>query len=105
MLRCKPSLLTLFMAVASLAIFIAPARSQTFYGSMAGMVTDASQSAMPESNVVLTNNSTGERRTLVTSADGLYRFVNLVPGSYKLEIEKSGFRRYVRDQVTVEVEA
>jgi hypothetical protein len=72
---------------------------------MVGIVSDASQSAMPESNVVLTNNSTGERRTLATGTDGQYRFVNLVPGSYKLDIEKSGFRRYVRDQITVEVEA
>lgn len=105
MLRCKTLLLHLFAAVVSLAVAVSPARSQTFYGSVVGIVTDATQSAMPESNVVLTNGSTAERRTATTSADGLYRFVNLVPGQYKLEIEKSGFRRYIRDQVTVEVEA
>lgn len=105
MQRCKTSLLHLFAAVVSLAVAVSPARSQTFYGSVVGIVTDTTQSAMPDSNVVLTNSSTAERRTATTSADGLYRFVNLVPGQYKLEIEKSGFRRYVRDQVTVEVEA
>src|SRR5205823_13985018 len=40
-----------------------------------------------------------------TSADGGYRFVNLVPGNYRLEVERTGFRRYMRDQVLVNVEA
>lgn len=103
--RSKPLTLNSLTLVACLASLALPAQSQTFYGSMVGTVTDASGSAIPESNIVLTNNSTGERRTLATGPDGLYRFVNLVPGSYRLEIEKSGFRRYVRDQIAVEVEA
>src|SRR5262249_41677546 len=40
-----------------------------------------------------------------TSTDGAYRFVNLVPGNYRIEIEQPGFKRYTRSQITVEVES
>src|SRR5262249_42121456 len=38
-----------------------------------------------------------------TGADGLYSFVNLFPGRYKLEVEKTGFKRVTRPEVVVEV--
>jgi hypothetical protein len=41
----------------------------------------------------------------VTGVDGTYRFVNLVPGTYRLEVELAGFQRYVRDQIVVNVQS
>ena len=38
-------------------------------------------------------------------ASGNYQFVNLVPGQYKIEVEKPGFRRFVREPITVEVQS
>jgi hypothetical protein len=90
---------------AVIGLLVTPARSQTFYGSMVGIVNDASGSAVPDTTVSLTNNGTGERRAASSGSDGGYRFVNLVPGNYRLEIERPGFRRYVRDQIVVNVEA
>ena len=37
--------------------------------------------------------------------DGEYRFVNLVPGTYRLEVELAGFQRYVRDGIEVNVQS
>ena len=34
-----------------------------------------------------------------------YRFVNLVPGTYRLEVELTGFQRWVRDQIQVNVQS
>ena len=34
-----------------------------------------------------------------------YRFLNLVPGTYRLEVELTGFQRYVRDQIEVNVQS
>jgi hypothetical protein len=78
---------------------------QTFYGSVVGSVTDASGSAVPEASVVLINAGTSERRTMQTGSDGSYRFVNLQPGRYRLEVERSGFKRVVRENIVVEVES
>jgi hypothetical protein len=39
-----------------------------------------------------------------TSAEGLYQFVNLVPGRYRVEVEKTGFKRFTREPITVEVQ-
>ena len=79
--------------------------AQTFYGSIVGDVKDSSGAAITEAKITLTNTGTGERRTADSDASGGYRFVNLVPGSYRIEIEKTGFKRYTRDQIPVEVEA
>src|SRR5258706_8571457 len=88
--------------------FLATAASsfgQTFYGSMVGSVKDASSGAVPEANVTLTNLGTSERRTIPTDSSGNYQFVNLVPGQYKIEVEKTGFHRFARDPISVEVQS
>ncbi len=78
---------------------------QTFYGSIVGTVSDPSSSAMPEANVTLINLGTADRRASQTDASGNYQFVNLVPGQYRVEVERSGFRRFIREPITVEVQS
>src|SRR5215469_10443595 len=78
---------------------------QTFYGSIVGSVTDASGSGVPQAAVTLTNLGTGERRSMQTGASGGYDFVNLVPGQYKVDVEKTGFRHFAREPITVEVQS
>ena len=90
---------------ALLLILSAGAFGQTFYGSIVGNVTDASGSTIPEANVTLTNVGTSDRRTMMSDDGGSYQFVNLVPGQYRIEITKSGFRRFVREPITVEVQS
>ncbi len=86
-------------------LLVATLFGQTFYGSVIGTVTDPSAARIPGASITLVNTGTGERRTALSDEDGAYRFVNLVPGSYKLEVELAGFQRYVRDQIAVNVEA
>lgn len=93
-------------ACLSIALLLSvPLSGQTFYGSIVGTVTDPSAARIPGASMTLTNAGTGERRTAISAEDGGYRFVNLVPGNYKLEVELPGFQRYVRDQIGVNVEA
>jgi hypothetical protein len=93
----------------SILLFIALStgilEGQAFYGSVVGTVNDSSGAALASTTVTLTNSATGDRREVVTASDGSYRFVNLVPGAYRLEIELSGFKRYTRDQIDVSVES
>ncbi|HVW87707.1 MAG TPA: TonB-dependent receptor, partial [Bryobacteraceae bacterium] len=70
-----------------------------------GTVTDPSGSSVPQATVTLTNLGTAERRTAQTDDSGNYQFVNLVPGQYKVEVEKPGMRRLVREPIAVEVQS
>jgi hypothetical protein len=79
--------------------------SQTFYGSIIGTVSDATGAVVPGTNVTLTNLGTTEKRMMVTDNAGVYRFVNLLPGKYRVEAEKSGFKRFSREPVVVEVDS
>ena len=92
------------LCLASLALAV-PAFCQTFFGSVVGTVNDASGAAVPQSNVILINAGTADRRTSQTDQSGAYQFVNLTPGQYRVEIEKQGFRKFVRDNVLVEVQS
>jgi Carboxypeptidase regulatory-like domain len=53
----------------------------------------------------LINLGTSDRRTSVTDTTGSYQFVNLIPGRYRVEIEISGFSRFTREPVVVEVQS
>jgi hypothetical protein len=89
--------------LAILALLASPAKAQSTYGSIVGAVTDASGAVIPGASVTLTNIGTNEKRTFETDAAGNYRFVNLLPANYKLEVEKSGFKHLERDSVVVQV--
>ncbi len=92
------------LCLASLALAV-PAFCQTFFGSVVGTVNDATGAAVPQSSVTLINTGTADRRTSQTDQSGAYQFVNLTPGQYRVEIEKQGFRKFVRDNVLVEVQS
>src|SRR5437764_14308628 len=98
-MRARLALCLVWLAAAATSF------GQTSYGSIVGSVTDASTAAVQQANVTLTNLGTGERRAMQTESSGNYQFVNLVPGQYKIEVEKTGFRRLARDPITVEVQS
>lgn len=94
-------------ALVSLVLILVavPAMSQSFYGSLVSVVRDAQGGTIPGATVILTNPATSERREGVSAEDGTYRFVNLVPGTYRLEVELAGFQRYLRDGLEVNVQS
>ena len=88
----------LMLAAGSLA-------AQTFYGTVIGSVQDSTGAVIPGASVTITSLATGELRVQETEASGLYRFVNLVPGQYRLEARSEGFKQFVQEPIVVEVEA
>jgi len=72
-------------------------------GALAGTVTDPSGAVVPNVTVNLTNNSTGQVRTVVTGPDGAYRFSLIPPGSYKVRFTATGFKTEEVPSVTVNV--
>ena len=98
--RAFSLLLSLFVAF-STCIFV---QGQSTYGSITGLVTDPSGAAIGDARVTLTNLGTAEKRIQPTGSDGLYSFVNLIPGNYRIEVEKAGFKRITQEPVVVQVQ-
>ncbi|MGA7626809.1 MAG: carboxypeptidase-like regulatory domain-containing protein, partial [Candidatus Acidiferrales bacterium] len=95
-----------FLAVfACCLLFTVSLAGQSFYGSIVGTVTDSSGAALPGAAVTLSSADSGFRRTDVTAADGSYNFVNLVPGTYSVEVNSKGFNKTVRTGIGLEVQA
>ncbi len=91
-----------FLSIA-IVFFTLPLQAQTTYGSIAGAVTDPSGAAIAGAAVTLTNLGTSEKRTQTTKDDGLFLFVNLIPGSYSVDVEKPGFKHFTHSDIAVDV--
>jgi len=87
-----------------LVLLSPPLAAQSTYGTISGSVTDSSGAAIGDAQVRLSNLGTSEIRIQSTGSDGLYSFVNLFPGKYKIDAEKAGFKRTSRTDIVVEVQ-
>jgi len=72
-------------------------------GDIRGTVTDSTGALLPGVTVTVTNNNTGVTKTLVTNDAGLYDTSSIVVGNYKLTFEKTGFAKFERSSVTLQV--
>src|SRR5438093_237942 len=77
---------------------------QSFTGAVAGTVRDATGAVVPGTTISLTNLATNEKRTQGSKEDGGYLFALVAPGQYQLEAERSGFKKFVRSSIAVEVQ-
>jgi hypothetical protein len=95
------------IVVAAMLLFLfAPcARSQTTYGTIFGTVTDATGGVVPNSTVLLTNLSTADVRTAISNEAGLYRFVNVPPTRYRIDVTQSGYKHFTRSPIALEVQS
>jgi len=98
---------TFAFLVAIMVLVFGPtgARSQNVYGTIAGTVTDSSGAAVADAAVTLTNLDTGAVRNNQSNSSGNYTFVNVLPARYKLEGVKTGFKKFSRQPIVVEIES
>jgi hypothetical protein len=79
-------------------------RAQSTYGTLTGTVADATGAAVPGATVTLINRATEEKQVQSSGDTGLYSFVNLNPGEYRLVVEKTGFKHVNRENVIIQVQ-
>ena len=91
----------LFIAFLLLAGRVSSA--QVLYGTMTGIVSDASGAVVPGATVKVSNAAIGQTRESVTVGNGGYTFSNLAPGFYSVEVSAAGFRSVRRDSVEVSI--
>ncbi len=88
----RPSFLV-FFAAAALCL------AQSERGNITGVVTDASNGAVPNAPVKLVNVGTNAATEVMASSSGEYSVANLGPGTYRLEVTKPGFQSAIVDNI------
>lgn len=85
------------MALCSTALL----NAQEYRGRVSGTISDPSQSPVAGAKVTLRNSQTGTESRSDTDATGKYRFDFVLPGTYTVSVESSGFSKAARDNVSV----
>src|SRR5947207_1806627 len=75
--------------------------AQSERGNISGVVSDASNAAVPNAPVKVVNMGTNAATSVVASALGEYNVANLAPGTYRLEVATAGFQSAKVDNITL----
>lgn len=79
------------------------ARAQVTYGSATGLVTDSTGAVVPNAKVVLTDVDKGYQYPVNSDATGRYLIINLIAGTYQINVEAPGFKAYIQPGIVVDV--
>jgi hypothetical protein len=85
-----------FLLLASSAL-----EAQTGFGQISGSITDNSGAPVPGVSVKTRNVDTNVTSETVTSSDGIYNILSLVPGNYEVTAQKTGFDKSNTTKVVV----
>ncbi len=77
------------------------AHAQSMSGDVTGTVLDASGAGIPGASVIATNVSTGVKTPAATNDHGVYRFNNLLVGTYSITASAKGFATSKMENVNV----
>lgn len=84
----------------TLAGFVA---AQTNHGTITGTVQDPANAVVPNAAVVATNVETGAVYQTLATATGNFTVPSLPAGTYTVSVEAPGFRKYIGQNVRVQV--
>jgi hypothetical protein len=90
-------LLTVLMLMTTVVI------AQDFRGQMTGRVTEVSGASVANARITVTNTGTGVAINVASDANGDYQALYLIPGRYTIELEATGFKKVVRNNIEIRV--
>ncbi len=76
----------------------------SFTGTILGTVTDPSGAVVPGARVLVKNAGTNETVPVTTDGFGNFFVPNLKPGSYRVEVAADGFKRALREGITLQID-
>jgi len=91
----------ILFALIALILVASSAFAQANNGSVGGVVQDASKALIPGVTITLTNTQTGVVDSRLTNESGAYSFPSVLPGTYKLTGDLTGFRQAVQSDIRV----
>ncbi len=87
--------------VAAVLLLAGGAFAQTERGTVRGTVIDTTGASIAHVIVTATNQATGLTSETVSTAAGVYQVPQIPPGTYTVEAEFSGFKKFVRENVRI----
>jgi len=100
--RRFPSFLPMVL-LSLLVLFLPPVMAQETTGGIQGTVKDPTGAVIPGAEVVASSPALIGTQRATADSVGFYRFLNLPPGEYTLEVTAQGFRKYTEKGVHLEV--
>src|SRR5262245_52925211 len=86
------------------ASFACVLRAQSTTASLTGHITDPTKAIIVEAKIAAISDSTNVRYEAVTNGSGEYYLANLPPSVYRIEIEKTGFKKLIKPEVILHVQ-
>ena len=77
--------------------------AQESRATISGLVTDSSGASVPDAQVSAINLETGLTVKSQANAQGLYVIPYLLPGQYKVQVERAGFKSFDQSPITLRV--
>jgi len=99
-IRCEQGARRAIWLFAVLALLASLAAAQSA-SQLNGNVTDPSGAAVSGAKITLTEAATGFQRTTTSNASGLYQFLEVPPGDYRLEATATGFAPVLASKITL----
>lgn len=87
--------------VAASFAFVEASAQTTGGATLVGTVSDSTGAVVPAAKVTVVNTATAFVSEGTTTTEGSYYIPYLSPGSYRLTIEAGGFKKYVREGITL----
>jgi hypothetical protein len=93
-----------FAVVVCVSLFTGVLHAQSTNASLAGQVTDPSKARIAGATVLAISSDTNVHYESRTNGSGEYYLSNLRPGTYRIEVEKAGFKKLIRTEVILHVQ-
>ncbi|HKX27220.1 MAG TPA: carboxypeptidase regulatory-like domain-containing protein [Blastocatellia bacterium] len=82
-------------------LFTTAGIGQSTTGSITGTVKDGAGAPIPNASVTITNPALRLTRSVITNHTGVFTAAQLPPGEYHIKVEKTGFKRLEKTEITL----
>lgn len=101
---CLSTMMRVALCCAVVLLTSQSAWSQDFRASLVGRVLDPSGTGIPQTVLTATNIETGVSTRTESTDTGNYVLPSLAPGRYRLQAEHTGFKLFVREPLTLQID-
>ncbi|MBS1792768.1 MAG: TonB-dependent receptor [Acidobacteria bacterium] len=77
--------------------------AQETRGTIRGTVVDPNKASVPGAVVKIVDTARGTTTTLTTNDEGIYQANYMIPSTYQITVEASGFKRTLRENVQLQI--